>query len=236
MQDPLEGHGPGDPDARLDEALLRGAGPWDTAETREEHERILERIDEAAARPELVARGRIYRMDARVGDLVRYLTRRGRPVDLWVRATTDLGSLFVVAPAAAGLWTLGRRRLGVEIAAAGVLGWMVSQTAKRSFDRGRPFEVEGVERLIPPPSGSSLPSGHAAVAAAVATVLAADSRPGRRWPWGVLAAYVPVTRVHLGVHYPGDTAVGAAMGWALGRAVRGISRRVGPGSPDQSPM
>ncbi|CAN5256462.1 hypothetical protein BH23ACT9_BH23ACT9_29410 [soil metagenome] len=169
-----------------------------------------------------------HRADARLGDGVRLLTGgRGPVADLWFRATTDLGSMFMVVWASVALERMGRRRAALEVLAAGNLGWFVAQTAKKSFNRQRPYQLEGTLRLIPEPSGSSMPSGHAAVAAAVATVLADDSVPGRRWPWALMAAYVPVTRVHLGVHYPTDTAAGAAIGWVLGRGVRAVSRRIG---------
>jgi membrane-associated phospholipid phosphatase len=168
----------------------------------------------------------LHRADARVGDAVRAVTGdRGPVVDAAVRITTDLGSMFMVVWAGATLERLGHRRAALEVLAAGNLGWVIAQEAKRSFDRPRPYQAEGTPRLIPEPSGSSLPSGHAAVAAAVATVLADRSAIGRRWPWVLMAVYVPLTRVHLGVHYPTDTLAGALLGHGLGRVVRAVSRR-----------
>lgn len=171
---------------------------------------------------------RLHRLDARLGDVVRRMIPYQPAATVLTRATTDFGSLFMVTWASVGLVRQGRVRTAAEIGVAGVLAWTIAQRIKHTLDRRRPYEAEGTPRLIPVPSGSSMPSGHAAVAAAVATVLTARSRPGRRWPWAVMAAYVPVTRVHLGVHYPGDTMVGVALGVGLGVGVRAVSQRVVP--------
>ncbi|MEE8602614.1 phosphatase PAP2 family protein [Euzebya tangerina] len=139
------------------------------------------------------------------------------------RATTDLGSMFMVAGAAAMLLAGGRVRRAGEVAAAGALGWTVAHQAKKVFDRPRPYEAEATPRLIAEPTGSSMPSGHAAVAMATATVLAGRAGPGRRWVWLLMPAWVPLTRIHLGVHYPTDTMAGLILGHGLGRLVVAVS-------------
>lgn len=173
----------------------------------------------------------LHRADALVGDTVRRLTGQRPRTQVIIGRTTDLGSLFMVVPAGAALARMGRRREAAEVTVAGGLAWLVGQRAKLAFNRRRPYQNEGLARLIPEPHGSSMPSGHAAVAAAVATVLAGRSLPSRRWPWMIMATYVAVTRVHLGVHYPGDTVVGATVGYGLGLAVRAGSARLA-GRPD----
>ncbi|HEY8340991.1 MAG TPA: phosphatase PAP2 family protein, partial [Egibacteraceae bacterium] len=80
----------------------------------------------------------------------------------------------------------------------------------------------GVRRLVRPPTGSSFPSGHAAVGAAVMTVLADSAQ--RRWARTLLhglGAYVGWSRVFVGVHYPTDVLGGAGLGLALGSLWRG---------------
>ena len=166
---------------------------------------------------EWVARG-----DAVVGDAWRAVARRGDWADAVAINTTDLGSVYTVTGATAVLLAGGRRRDALRVATAGTLGWMVAQWIKGTFDRRRPYEASGVERLIRPPTGSSFPSGHAAVGAAVATVLARRTRGWRRAPFVAIGAWVPLTRVHLGVHYPSDVLGGAALGWALGRLVDAV--------------
>lgn len=172
-------------------------------------------------------------MDARLGDVVRSAVGRVPGAGAITRHTTDLGSMFMVTAAAFQLRRLGHRREAAEVLAAGSIGWVVAHYAKTIVDRPRPYEAEGVRRLIPPPTGSSMPSGHAAVVSAVTTVLACHSRPNWRWPWPFVTAWVPMTRIHLGVHYPSDTVAGALLGHGLGQAVAAISGRVPWGPPDE---
>jgi undecaprenyl-diphosphatase len=56
-------------------------------------------------------------------------------------------------------------------------------------------------------------------------VAVADRLPGAAVPLGLLAAAVGYSRVHTGVHYPGDVAAGLALGVASGAVVRMAERR-----------
>ncbi|MDT3396883.1 phosphatase PAP2 family protein [Streptomyces sp. B1866] len=84
---------------------------------------------------------------------------------------------------------------------------------KWTVGRRRPLvaDVPLVRRLARQPRSSSFPSGHSASAAAFATGVALES--GR---YGALvaplAAAVAVSRVYVGVHYPGDVLAGVALG------------------------
>ena len=150
-------------------------------------------------------------------------------VDAVVVSTTDLGSVYAVVGCAATLWAAGRRRTAVDVAAAGAAAWLVAQQAKHRVDRVRPYDAHGVRRLIRPPTGSSFPSGHACVATTVATVLATHTAaPGRRAWWSVLAGWVVLTRVYVGVHYPTDVLGGAGMGLVFGALWRGPLARLSP--------
>ncbi len=82
-------------------------------------------------------------------------------------------------------------------------------------------------RLLHSPRTSSFPSGHSASAAAFATGVALE-QPLVAVPVGLVAAGVAASRVHTGVHYPGDVVAGLAVG-AL--ATYGVSRVWPPRSP-----
>jgi undecaprenyl-diphosphatase len=75
------------------------------------------------------------------------------------------------------------------------------------------------------PTTSSFPSGHSAAAFAFATGVG-HTLPHAAVPLRALAAVVAYSRVHTGVHYPGDVVVGALIGAALAQATaRVIERR-----------
>jgi membrane-associated phospholipid phosphatase len=171
----------------------------------------------------------IQRADVRVGDAVRDLSSPA--VDRAVAGTTDLGSVYAVAGIATVLALARRQRTAADVVAVGLAAWSVAQASKTRVRRQRPYEAEGVRRLVRPPTGSSFPSGHAAVGMAVMTVLADRARTRRS---GLLlrglGAYVALSRVYAGVHYPTDVIGGAGMGLALGSVWRGPVAAAGRGA------
>ena len=162
----------------------------------------------------------VQRGDVRVGDTIR---KFGTPVlDAAVTHTTDLGSVYSVVGVATVLAATGRRRLAADVLGVGTVAWNVAQLSKTRVRRQRPFEADGVRRLIRKPTGSSFPSGHAAVGVAMFTMLADRSRGGlSRRLLQSLGAYVAFSRIYVGVHYPTDVVGGAGMGMVLGALWRG---------------
>ncbi len=139
--------------------------------------------------------------------LMRGLTRAGDTVSWLLLA----GALASTGPAGAG------HALRLALAAALALG--LSQALKRACCRPRPSEgLCGVAALVEHPDAFSFPSGHTAVAAAVAVVLAGTGALGGMA--AALAAGIGISRVYLGAHYPLDVAAGALVGAAAGLAVR----------------
>lgn len=170
----------------------------------------------------LLSSARLRRADVRMGDLVR--RSRSRPSDRVIAAATDLGSMYGVVGTAAALGAAGHRRLARDVMTIGSAAWLVAQGAKTRVRRERPYEAEGVVRLIRPPTGSSYPSGHAAVTAAMMSVIAADGDRTARVAAGGLVVFVAASRVYVGVHYPSDVLGGIGMGLLLARAWRAIRR------------
>jgi undecaprenyl-diphosphatase len=84
------------------------------------------------------------------------------------------------------------------------------------------------------PGSASFPSGHAASGFAFATAI------GRDQPWlglalRFLAVAVAYSRIHAGVHYPGDVVVGSLIGAGAGQAVAGLIDRLPPTGPGSRP-
>jgi len=100
---------------------------------------------------------------------------------------------------------------------------------KPLIGRLRPCQaLENIHLLVACGGGKAMPSSHAANAFGQA-VLFAVSYASLRWPLLIVAAVVALSRVFVGVHYPGDIIVGALLGSAVGLALtfaeRGFNRR-----------
>jgi len=137
-----------------------------------------------------------------------------------IRLVTQAGWIGAVPIAAAVAVLARRRRVAVDLAVAGGLAWVLAKVVKDVAHRGRPGVVleEVILRGVPG-TGHGFVSGHAAVAAALATIASSEvSRRTRRLLWAVVWG-VAVARVYSGAHLPLDVVGGAALGWALGAGV-----------------
>jgi len=83
---------------------------------------------------------------------------------------------------------------------------------KKNVRRLRPYRhLKGVQALIVPPDEFSFPSGHTGAAFLLAIVLSAAVPAITPWVF-IWAFLVGLSRVYLGVHYPGDVLAGMALG------------------------
>jgi undecaprenyl-diphosphatase len=75
------------------------------------------------------------------------------------------------------------------------------------------------------PRSSSFPSGHSASAFAFATGVG-RTLPQAAVPLRALAAVVAYSRVHTGVHYPGDVVIGSLIGSSLAQTTTRAAERI----------
>src|SRR5688500_11481235 len=122
---------------------------------------------------------------------------------------------------AAGLALLGgragRRAATHGLLSLGVTAAVINIAVKPVARRRRPDRLVAevpVARHVRMPRSRSFPSGHSAGAFAFATGVGHAS-PAAAAPLRALAAAVAYSRVHTGVHYPGDFISGALAGAAI---------------------
>jgi membrane-associated phospholipid phosphatase len=103
------------------------------------------------------------------------------------------------------------------LASVGLTSAVVNGIVKPLAGRRRPDRATHrvpVGRQVKMPVTHSFPSGHAASAFAFAAGVAAEA-PQAGVALNVAAAVVAYSRVHTGVHYPGDVVAGALLGAIL---------------------
>jgi undecaprenyl-diphosphatase len=158
------------------------------------------------------------RLQARIGRLP------ASPADGALRRLSqaaDHGKLWLGVGLALGAKKGAPRRAAVRgVGSLLVSSALVNVVLKPLFGRVRPDAVVPGRRALDRRLDTlSFPSGHSASAAAFATGVALES------PWaGALVAPVALgvgySRVHVGVHYPGDVLAGMAVGGAVAAATR----------------
>jgi membrane-associated phospholipid phosphatase len=152
-------------------------------------------------------------------DGVRGLQALGEWLMLPMRFFTFLGDdLFYLLAIPLVYWCI-HKSLGADLGALLVLSSTVNGVVKSFLKQGRPFWHDASLRLGDA-SSFSTPSGHAQNSTVLFGYLAwflAGKRCGALWivVSALLIILVSLSRVYLGVHYPGDVLWGIAIGLAL---------------------
>jgi membrane-associated phospholipid phosphatase len=127
----------------------------------------------------------------------------------------------------------GRDAAKLGLASIAVTSTTLNLGVKPIVRRRRPDRVAQdvpVSRQVRMPSSTAFPSGHSAAAFAFATGVG-QMLPGAAFPLRGLAALVAYSRVHTGVHYPGDVLAGSLLGGALAQlTTRALERRCREGA------
>jgi membrane-associated phospholipid phosphatase len=124
----------------------------------------------------------------------------------------------------------GRRAALAGVTSVAISSAVVNVALKNLYPRERPDRAGAGfidSRHTRMPESRSFPSGHSASGFAFATAVGRQM-PALSFPLRLLAAAVAYSRVHSGVHYPGDAIVGSLAGGAVGLMVgAGFDRRGG---------
>jgi membrane-associated phospholipid phosphatase len=132
---------------------------------------------------------------------------------------TQLGSGITSLGIALVLFLAGDRLVAYDLVLSTLSLWLVVELIKFIVHRSRPFIRLVQTRIIGRQAiGRSFPSGHTSQVFFLATMLTQHFHPSI---WVVLllyaaAAFVGLTRMYVGAHYPRDVLAGAILGSAWG--------------------
>jgi membrane-associated phospholipid phosphatase len=132
----------------------------------------------------------------------------------------EFGAIWTAAALTAAAFDPPRRRRWVTAAALAPAAIGVNFAVKLVTRRRRP-RLDGLPPLGGAPSSLSLPSAHATASFAAATAMSRIA-PHRAPVLYAGATVMALTRPYLGMHYPTDIVVGAALGTGLGRLMPGL--------------
>ena len=135
--------------------------------------------------------------------------------ELVSESVLPVGLAVPVTELAIGLATGNQdlKRDAATTAASYVMAYGITTVLKYTVNRPRPFVTYPYLENLETPNDPSFPSGHTTGAFATATSL---TLAFKKWyvavPAYAWAGAVGYSRMHLGVHYPSDVAVGALVG------------------------
>src|SRR5436190_12041397 len=187
------------------------------------------------ARPEVTTLDDVHRVDAEVYSAI---ARTPTPVlDRFMSRLSHAANYARFSIAAAALLALtrgaeGRRAARLGLAAVGVTSVVTNVALKPLLRRSRPDRAEVLPSRfgrVAVPASRSFPSGHSASAFAFATGVG-RALPGSGAALRGLAAAVAYSRVHTGVHYPGDVVAGAVVGTVLAQGTAHVLERASRGA------
>lgn len=162
----------------------------------------------------LASRGRLSLFETDVFRLFNHLPpSAGVPLSVLMEA----GSFAAVIVVTAVALVARRHELALDLAASGSAAYLLARLGKLIVMRARPdILLSDVIIHGSAATGLGFPSGHAAVAAALATAATPYlGRRARQVTWGIVWA-VAIARLYVGAHLPLDVLGGVALGWLTG--------------------
>jgi len=152
-------------------------------------------------------------------DLFRLVNHLPSALEVPLIGVMQAGAIAAVPACAAIALVAKRRRLARDLAVSGTTAWLLAKVVKDVVSRARPDALlSDVIVRHAGDTGLGFPSGHAAVAAALATAAGPFlPRRARHATW-LIVALVSAGRVYVGSHLPDDVLGGMALGWMIGAA------------------
>ncbi|HHU55617.1 MAG TPA: phosphatase PAP2 family protein [Acholeplasmataceae bacterium] len=143
--------------------------------------------------------------------------------DILGEGITILGEQVIIVAIVAFIYFVYNKKAGEYIAYSVFLSACINGAIKGLVRAPRPFQVDNsiVGKRAQTATGFSFPSGHTQAAASFYTAIGKIFKNKKIWiVIGIIIFLVGVSRIYLGVHFPRDVIVGAALG--VGSAILGF--------------
>ena len=141
---------------------------------------------------------------------------------------------YVAAALMLYLWFIGNKQQGIEkrytalyAVFSSAIALFINAIIHFVYYHPRPFVTHQVHQLVPHAADSSFVSDHSVLVFAIAWILIMRNA---HWKYPVLfwAAFVGLSRIYIGVHYPADVIGSALLAFVTSSLVIYFSRRLEP--------
>ena len=132
---------------------------------------------------------------------------------------TQIGNMGFAVALAILAYVLGNHNFAINLMLGVLIAWLIVETIKALTDRSRPFNLLRETRIIGwQEPGLSFPSGHTTQTFFVMSLAIHQLQlaPVAAAALYLIAAFVGLTRIYVGAHYPRDVLAGATLGLMLG--------------------
>ncbi|MBU3965970.1 MAG: phosphatase PAP2 family protein [Euryarchaeota archaeon] len=122
-------------------------------------------------------------------------------------------------------WSKNEKKLALLLAVSIAAGAIFTYPLKFLIDRARPYEtIESARLLTSAEYDPSFPSAHAEMSFLAATVVSRFHPEYAKYLYS-FSFIVVLSRVYVGVHFPGDVVAGVIIGMMIGRGMLMVAKR-----------
>ncbi|GFO96946.1 membrane-associated phospholipid phosphatase [groundwater metagenome] len=122
-------------------------------------------------------------------------------------------------------WSRNEKKLALLLTVSIAAGALFTYPLKFLINRARPYdEIASTRLLTPAEADPSFPSAHAEMSFLAATVVSRFHPEYAKYLYA-FSFIVVLSRVYVGVHFPGDAVAGAIIGIIIGRVMLMVAQR-----------